>query len=244
MGAGVSGTFAVAENAIGEGNAAQAAPGGAQSAAEREAVVEGALVEASVAPGVAPWVGARVGIGGNNEAGLAYAGRSLRLDGRHAFEWGKIALSFGAGASAILSRPDERAQDAEGPPQGGIIGAEVGSTTGFGLDVPILIGWRSDASLVQAWAGARAGFESLTGSLSMDIDNPDPTLARLRYDFDAVRFWGGALVGLSVGVRPLSVALELDAAFFDVSGDSELADGDLGARGLSLRPSAALIAHF
>src|SRR6185369_12120360 len=49
---------------------------------------EAELQRLTVAPGVAPWAGARVGIAGSNEAGLAYTGRSIRLDGRYAFSLG------------------------------------------------------------------------------------------------------------------------------------------------------------
>ena len=59
-------------------------------------------MDALLGPGISPWVSARVGLPHANEAGLTYTGRSLRLDGRHAFSLGGAwALSLGLGASAV-----------------------------------------------------------------------------------------------------------------------------------------------
>src|SRR5258708_1342609 len=46
---------------------------------------KGAIVVASVAPGLAPIVGARVGVGAQSEGGLTYTGRSIRADLRRSF---------------------------------------------------------------------------------------------------------------------------------------------------------------
>ena len=53
------------------GRVALTAAAGESGSPERD------LEHAAVAAGVAPWVGARVGLAGDNEAGLAWAGRSL-----------------------------------------------------------------------------------------------------------------------------------------------------------------------
>src|SRR5262249_14255801 len=88
------------------------------------------LQQLTAAPGVAPWVGGRIGIQGDNEGGLTYSGRSLRLDGRHAFSLGAPTLSVGLGLSAISAqRPGE--------------GKDGSSVFGGGFDVPILFGAKS-----------------------------------------------------------------------------------------------------
>jgi hypothetical protein len=185
-----------------------------------QAALEAAMIEASAAPGVAPWVGARVGVGATSEAGLVYSGRALRLDGRHAFESREVALSLGAGLSAVF------AEGRDDPP------------FGFGLDVPVLVGYRSDASLVQAWVGLRGGYESISGSL-----DPDELGRFERHEFDAQRLYGGGLFGLAVGVHPLRVAVELGLSYFEVSGSTP-ASPETKAQGLALTPAGALIGHF
>jgi hypothetical protein len=210
-GAGVSGNFVL-------GDALSAG-----SSDPRQAEAESAVVDASVAPGVAPWVGSRVGLGLSTEAGLLYSGRALRVDGRHAFESAHAAFSIGLGASMVLARQRET------PP------------SGWGVDLPIMVGWRSDASLVQAWAGVRAGFEAIDGKLNVEPVAPtDPS----EFPFDAQRYWGAGLVGLAVGVEPIRVAVELDAAYFDISGSTEALEGRFGRSGWALTPGGALIGHF
>jgi hypothetical protein len=93
QGAGFSGTFTT---------------GDARLATRSTRVAEQAAAIDALAPSVAPWVNARVGIGGDNEAGLTYTGRAVRLDIRHAFEDDDIALSMGAGASAVLRGREEQ----------------------------------------------------------------------------------------------------------------------------------------
>jgi hypothetical protein len=115
--------------------------------------------------------------------------------------------------------------------------------SGWGLDLPILIGWRSDASLVQAWAGMRAGFEAIEGKLNITPQDPaEPS----EFPFDAKRYWGAGLVGLAVGVAPIRVAVELDAAYFQVSGSTAAlgGDGDFARSGWALTPGGALIGDF
>ena len=59
-----------------------------------------ALVAAAIAPGLAPFVGARVGVGNNFEGGLTYTCRSVRVDRRRGFDDGKGTLAPGLGAPA------------------------------------------------------------------------------------------------------------------------------------------------
>jgi len=157
-----------------------------------QATVETQLQNATIAPAVAPWVSARVGITGSNEVGLAYSGRSIRLDGRHSFQLNKknsLALSAGLGGELLLI----------GRPRAG--GQEPQSLLGGGFDVPLLFGWRSTAGLYSAWIGPRPGFAFVDGTLA------DGTA------FSARDGRLGFVAGLSVGFRQVHVAMELGGAF-------------------------------
>lgn len=232
-GAGVSGQFAFH---------------GPTSGPPEQHTFEDAIARAALSPGIAPWASARAGLGGQFEAGLAYTGRSVRADARRAFAGDSTALSVGAAASAVFSDPRDLA-DAPSvtsgriPPNGGDLHA-----TGYGFDVPILFGWRSTASVVQAWAGARGGVERLDGDLPLAPahDAPSPSAA-----FSTTRWYGGGLVGAAVGLSPVVVAVELDVAYQSVSGrasfPAELGDParrDGSVHGLTLSPAGAIIGKF
>ncbi len=60
---------------------------------------------AAIAPGIAPFVGMRVGIGDQFEGGLAYTGRTVRLDVRRSFDDGPWSLSIGVGGTGVLAGP-------------------------------------------------------------------------------------------------------------------------------------------
>ena len=188
----------------------------------------GALVTAAVAPGLAPFVAARVGTGNHVEGGIAYTGRGVRIDLRRSFESGSVAFSAGAGVTAAFY----------GRQQGSPLpNVELTALHGFGGDVPLLVGWRSSGGIYQAWAGARAGFErdeieSLTSEpKSISIGTPPIHLA-------ATRFYGGGLVGFGTGFRHLHVALELSVSYQSVSG--EYNDTHVLVNGVSLSPATAL----
>jgi hypothetical protein len=158
--------------------------------------LETQLQNATIAPAVAPWVSARVGIAGSNEAGLAYTGRAIRIDGRHSFQLNKknsLALSAGLGGELLLI----------GRPQSG--GQEPQSLLGGGFDAPVLFGWRSTAGLYSAWIGPRPGFALVQGTLA------DGTA------FSARDGRLGFVAGLSVGFRQVHVAMELGGAFHFVN---------------------------
>jgi hypothetical protein len=154
--------------------------------------LETQLQNNTIAPAVAPWVSARVGITGSNEVGLAYSGRAIRLDARHSFQLNKknsLALSTGLGGELLLiGRPRAGGQD----PQ---------SLLGGGVDVPVLFGWRSTAGLYSAWIGPRPGFSIVQGTLAdgTTFSSKDGRL--------------GFVAGLSVGFRQVHIAMELGGAF-------------------------------
>jgi hypothetical protein len=249
-GAGVSGafTFGEGERAIEQGRAA-GSPGGASSTAEQQ-FLAGAVANALLAPGLAPWVGARAGLGAQSEAGLTYTGRTARLDARHAFENDSFALSVGAGASAVLFHIGQSGNGSANPVL--TAGRYSGSTDefsagGFGFDVPILVGWRSSAQVVQAWAGLRAGFEHVAGDVPLAPAISQTEESRLT----ANRFWGSGLVGAAIGLEPFWVALELDVAYSSISASASF-PADAGApsardasfTGWSLAPTGAIIGKF
>jgi hypothetical protein len=174
----------------------------------------------SLAPQVAPWVSARVGVGFDSEAGITYTGRAVRLDARRAFDLeDSTAVSIGIGGSAVL-RGEER------PGPDGVVVAPAG----FGFDVPILFGWRSTAGVVSLWVGGRGGFEKI---------GADSTPAS---SIDLRRWYGGGVVGLGLGFRHLHGAVELDAYYQSVSGS--MGGDDVHFTGATVTPAAGLTLSF
>jgi hypothetical protein len=177
----------------------------------------------TVAPAIAPWVSARVGIVEDNEGGLTYSGRAIRLDGRHAFALGGLngpTLSLGLGASALIAA------------RGGIE-----SVRGGGIDVPVLFGLKAASDVAAVWFGPRAGFELLQGRLLGDSQNGLDTVA-----VSARHIFGGFVVGARAGFRHIHVAIELDGSY-------HRADGSIGGLAasrnqLTLTPGGALLITF
>jgi hypothetical protein len=184
--------------------------------------LESQLQSKTIAPAVAPWVSARIGIIGSNEAGLTYTGRAVRLDGRHAFQLNKkntLALSAGLGGELLLV----------GRPQGGQ--QEPQTLLGGGMDFPLLFGWRSTAGLYSAWIGPRPGFTIVEGNLD------DGTA------FSATDGRLGFVAGLRVGFRQVHVAMELGGAFHFVDatiGKSQKVEFNQ----FTLTPAGALVLTF
>ncbi|WP_437569537.1 hypothetical protein [Sorangium sp. So ce542] len=196
VGAGVSGDMVVAGATAAAGDAAEA-----EGAARRK------LSEIAVSPGVAPWASARVGIEGGNEAGLTYSGRALRLDGRHAFPLGDAALSIGLGASALFA----------GAPGPSAEGADVADVYGAGVDVPILLGFRSDADLYALWFGPRLGLELLGGEVRLP---PAGSASRgPLVDASGQHLRLGFVLGVRAGFRHVHVALEATATYHHATGE-------------------------
>jgi hypothetical protein len=229
MGAGVSGTFATGDASRAVGSARESDRGSATDAERRQVAARGEAVIAAMGPSVAPWVGARVGLPTDNEAGITYTGRALRLDARHAFEDDAFALSVGAGASVMLARRD---QDAAAPATQFHV-----DMSSVGFDVPVLVGWRGTAGVVSFWTGARGGFERLRGDASVGPTEP-PTSGNLELN----RWYAGGVVGLGLGFRHLHGALELDTYYERVTGS--LAGIDVAVSGVSLAPGAGIVATF
>jgi hypothetical protein len=194
---------------------------------------KGALVAASIGPGLAPIGGARVGVGWQSEGGLAYTGRAVRADFRHSIDlsthW---SLSLGVGGSAALYGHQEGSA---------LPNVSLNQLHGWGADVPVLVGYESDGGLYMFWLGARGGGEHVDIS-DVTSEPKAVTLGTPPIDLSATRFWGGGLVGFAVGFRHVHVALELDAAYATISGDYN--QTHVTVAGLSLAPATALWWRF
>ena len=192
------------------------------------AYAKGALVAAAIAPGLAPFVGARVGAGNKFEGGLAYTGRAVRVDMRRGFDDGNVTYSVGLALSAALYG---RQQGSE------LANVDLGALHGYGGDVPLLVGWESAGGIYKVWGGVRGGFERDVVETVTSEAKP-VTAGNGPLHLDANRYWGGGVVGLATGFRHVHVALELSAAYQVVKGSYN--ENDVTVRGVSLAPATAL----
>lgn len=248
VGAGTSQRFA-----LGEADAAMDAAVDAAredvTAEEIPVVVRGAVAELTAAPGLAPWVGVRAGMGRGLELGFVSSGRTLRLDGRRAFAGDSTALSVGLGVSSQLGAPADAFEI-----HGVIGGVRDRGLASVALELPILVGYRSSASVVSLWVGIRPGVEAMRAELLLDSGEASVLETTVR----ARRLWVDGVLGAMVGVRPLWVALELDVGHAWGSGrwdapvpaDRGAATADLaGAESdpigaFTLTPAAVLVGRF
>ena len=165
------------------------------------------------------------------EAGITYSGRTVRGDGRWAYQTPALALSAGLGVSGNLAR-----RASVGSPD--INGLDIERVSGWGLDLPLVVGWKSDADLVWIWTGARAGYNRFQGDVvySRSADRPNVSYATIHHAY------GLGVLGFAIGFRYLHAAVELQAGY-------QRAEGSLWQHkttldGLLLSPSTALIAKF
>jgi hypothetical protein len=192
----------------------------------------GALVEASIAPGIAPFVGARVGIGWEAEGGVAYTGRGARIDMRKSITFGRVSLSAGLGGTGLFY----------GHQNGGDLNnVNLGELRGYGADVPLLIGWASDNDLYRAWIGPRFGFEHAAIEQASS-ENKTQTLEGGTISLSGTRYWGGGVVGIAVGFRHVHVGLELDVAYQHLEGSYNSVQ--VSVDGLTLAPASAIWITF
>jgi hypothetical protein len=206
--------------------------------------LRGAFRNTVTAPGVAPWVGGRVGLGSNNEASLIYTGRSLRVGARHAWLWGPYALSAGGGAASVLTRQNK--SNTPGSDDGLDPRGVDWPAAGFSLDLPLSFGWSSSAELLSAWFGARAAFTSLYGDFPFITGGQ-----RVAAEADAQHLQLGGFAGLSVGVDPFWVRVELAAHWNQIWAQAELPWADAQTDTVRdsfdaflLFPAAALVLQF
>ncbi len=191
------------------------------------AYAKGALVSAAIAPGLAPFVGARVGVGNKFEGGLAYTGRAARVDMRRSFDSGSVSYSVGLGLTATLY----------GREQGGELpNVNLTALRGYGGDLPLLVGWESAGGIYKLWGGVRGGFERYI--IETLTSEPRPTVSGAPLHLDANRYWSGAVIGLATGLGHVHVGLELSAAYQVVHGSYN--DNKVTVRGVTLAPASAL----
>jgi hypothetical protein len=215
-----------------QNDASQNAPAGSAAPADTT-FTKGALVEAAVGPGLAPYASGRVGIGDHFEGGITYTGRAIRIDLRRAFPLSEHwALSVGAGGSAVLYGHGDGSE---------LPYVDLGQLHGWGADVPVLVGYESDDGLYMAWVGARAGAEHVDIS-EVTSEPGSATLGTPPPGLSATRLWGGGVLGLAVGFRHLHVALELDASYASISGQYNGVQATVG--GLTVAPGATLWWRF
>jgi hypothetical protein len=189
---------------------------------------KGALVAANMAPGLAPFVGGRIGVGSSFEGGLVYTGRSVRADMRRSFDERNWSLSLGLGASAALYGR-QQGQD--------LPNVDLGSLHGYGLDLPVLGGWQSDGGLYMFWFGARAGFEHDTIE-TLTSEPKSVTIGTPPIHLEATRWYGGPLIGAATGFHHVHVAFELAATYNSVTGSYN--DTHVTVNGVALTPATAL----
>lgn len=212
MGAGMSSQFVVGEGDDKIQAARAVAPPNTilHDSPEEKTYVDGAIAEVLSGPGLAPWVGARSGVGYTTDVGITYTGRRARLDGRHAFEEKATAVSLGLGATAILAHPSQSSSDARDLDQT-VPGFDASPTRGFGVDLPVIVGWRSSPSLVQLWGGGRLGYDRIQGHVI--LQGVDPTGFVEEDEFEANRWFAVLVAGLGVGIDPVMIAVEVNAGF-------------------------------
>lgn len=189
---------------------------------------KGALVAAAVAPGLSPFVGARVGVGSRFEGGVAYTGRAIRADMRRSFDDGPWSLSLGLGGSAALYGR-QRGTD--------LPNVDLGALHGYGADVPILLGWQSVGGLYTLWAGPRGGFEHIIIE-TLTSEPKDVTIGIAPARLVSTRWYAGGVVGAATGFRHVHVALEAGVTYQSVSGTYQGSSATV--RGLTITPASAL----
>lgn len=195
----------------------------------------GALVAAAIAPGISPFVGARVGLASAFEGGLSYTGRAVRADIRRSFDRKEFSLSIGVGGTAALYGRD--------PGTNALPGVDLSALKGYGADLPVLVGWQSTGGLYRVWGGARGGFErDSLARLSTEPKDAPTTPGAAPITLDATRFYAGGVFGLATGLRHVHVAVELQIAYQGASGTFN--GTSVSITGVTITPATALLWSF
>lgn len=219
-----------------------------QTAEAAEQFVEGAFRAAITAPGVGPWFSWRLGISGSNEAEVSFTGRQLRLGFRHAIALDSVWISGGVGGAFLHHRgsatADANTNPSETPTSSDLdapysLGGFDMNASGYAVDIPMTVGWQSQGEVVALWSGIRFGADQLFGAFSAGGESDADASAR--------RFFGGGLVGFSVGVEPIRVRAELNATYSSARATVEPAGQPSITRHFaawSLTPAAAIAVRF
>ncbi|MDP9037135.1 MAG: hypothetical protein M3O50_20240, partial [Myxococcota bacterium] len=117
----------------------------------------------------------------------------------------------------------------------------LGRLHGWGIDVPLVVGYESEGGLYLLWLGGRIGGEHI------DLHSPETGLSAgglggTSVSLSGTRLWGGALLGLAVGFRHLHVGMELDVSYASIAGDFNAVHVQI--RGLTVAPATAIWWRF
>ena len=104
---------------------------------------------------------------------------------------------------------------------------------GGGLDVPVLLGFRSTSDLYAIWFGPRAGVELLSGAFALSSTLEKPT------SISAHHLYGGITAGFKAGFRHVHVAFELNGSYH--RSDGLFGGRALGQNQFTLTPGGALL---
>jgi hypothetical protein len=190
---------------------------------------KGALVLAATGPAVAPFIGARVGIGSRFEGGLSYTGRSVRADVRRSFEltphWD---ASLGVGGTGVLYGHPERTD---------LPGVDLDALHGVGADLPVLVGYASEEDLYAFWLGLRAGWQQVHIS-ALSSEPQGVSVGAQPISLTVTDLSAGGLLGAAVGFRHLHVAMEVALAYAHLVGSYGTTHADVS--GLVVVPASCL----
>lgn len=234
---GASGHFVLGDVSNALERADAAGPSVDSEAVERTAA--GVLASVLGEPAVAPFVAARAGVARDLEAGLAYSGRSLRLDGRYVRQARYTAISGGLGFELVTAHPS-KSQDGQ-PTSPSLSGVDTSGVSGWAVSLPVLVGYRSDAELVQVWGGVRGRYEHANGEVGLALESSPSA------EISGRGISAQALVGLAVGLPPIWVAAEVSVGYLDIKGDFEPASGpstSASLGGMTVSPAGALLVRF
>jgi hypothetical protein len=205
-----------------------------------ERTAEGVAASVLGEPGVAPFLSARLGVTDDLEAGVAYSGRAVRLDGRYSRQEQHVALSGGLAVELVTAHPSDDPENGQ-PTSPTLTGIDPSGVSGWAVSLPVIVGYRSDAELVQVWGGLRGRYEHASGEVLLAVEQY-PTA-----ELSAHAISAEAIVGLAVGLPPIWVAAEVSVGYLNIHGDLEPMGGSANSAsvdGVTVSPAGALIARF
>jgi hypothetical protein len=120
-------------------------------------------------------------------------------------------------------------------------GLDTSGVRSFGVDVPVLVGWRSSADVARIWVGLKPTYEHGYGNIRLTTQT---SATNLDFASDALTVTG--IAGFAVGVRPLFLALEMDFGDTRAHGKLLNSTGTTGSNSASVAaysftPAAAII---
>lgn len=201
--------------------------------ATTQALLPAIAIGFAARPGVAPVMRATMSLSKDLEANVHYSGRDAHVGARYLLwerrseDAGALTLSIGGDGHALL----------RGRPQDGYINATSETVRGWGVAVPAILGYQSDAGLFIAYVGALVGYERISATIlyqkASAVASHDLTLGRLHVTGTA---------GIGVGFRRVRVILELGVRRDSIA--AKLGDETRNVGLISLTPAFALGINF